>query len=101
MKEMPAYTTGWYVYTAPEGVSSINFILTTKAGASDADKLTADIKDVTSDVYYRVSDGTASVTDNRPGNDNSFEPELESADENCVFLESSTKSYIYAFSSSN
>ena len=101
MKEMPAYTTGWYVYTAPEGVSSINFILTTKAGASDADKLTGDIKDVTSDVYYRVSDGTASVTDNRPGNDNSFEPELESADENCVFLESSTKSYIYAFSSSN
>ena len=101
MKEMPAYTTGWYVYTAPEGVSSINFILTTKAGASDADKLTADIKDVTSDVYYRVSDGTASVTDNRPGNDNSFEPELESVDENCVFLESSTKSYIYAFSSSN
>lgn len=101
MKEMPAYTSGWYVYTAPEGVSSINFILTTKAGASDADKLTADIKDVSSDVYYMVSGGTASVTDNRPGNDNSFEPELESADENCVFLESSTKSYIYAFSSSN
>ncbi len=101
MKEMPAYTTGWYVYTAPEGVSSINFILTTKAGASDADKLTANIKDVTSDVYYKVSDGTASVTDNRPGNDNSFEPELESADENCVFLESSTKSYIYAFSAAN
>lgn len=101
MKEMPAYTTGWYVYTAPEGVSSINFILTTKAGASDADKLTDDIKDVTSDVYYKVSDGTASVTDNRPGNDNSFEPELESADENCVFLESSTKSYIYAFSTAN
>ena len=101
MKEMSSYTSGWYVYTAPEGVSSINFILTTKAGASDADKLTADIKDVTSDVYYRVSDGTAAVTDNRPGNDNSFEPELESADENCVFLESSTKSYIYAFSAAN
>ncbi len=101
MKEMSSYTSGWYVYTAPEGVSSINFILTTKAGARDADKLTANIKDVTSDVYYMVSGGTASVTDNRPGNDNSFEPELESADENCVFLESSTKSYIYAFSSSN
>ena len=101
MKEMSSYTSGWYVYTAPEGVSSINFILTTKAGASDADKLTANIKDVTSDVYYRVSDGTAAVTDNRPGNDNSFEPELESADENCVFLESSTKSYIYAFSAAN
>ena len=101
MKEMSSYTSGWYVYTAPEGVSSINFILTSKAGASDADKLSADIKDVTSDVYYKVSDGTASVTDNRPGNDNSFEPELESADENCVFLESSTKSYIYAFSAAN
>ena len=101
MKEMPSYTSGWYVYTAPEGVSSINFILTTKAGASDADKLTANIEDVTSDVYYKVSGGTASVTVNRPGNDNSFEPELESVDENCVFLESSTKSYIYAFSSSN
>lgn len=101
MKEMSSYTSGWYVYAAPEGVSSINFILTTKANASDADKLTANIKDVTSDVYYKVSDGTASVTDNRPGNDNSFEPELESADENCVFLESSTKSYIYAFSAAN
>ena len=101
MKEMSSYTSGWYVYTAPEGVSSINFILTTKAGASDADKLTANIKDVTSDVYYKVSDGTASVTDNRPGNDNSFEPELESTDENCVFLESSSKSYIYAFSAAN
>ena len=101
MKEMSSYTSGWYVYTAPEGASSINFILTTKANASDADKLTANIEDVTSDVYYMVSDGTASVTDNRPGNDNSFEPELESADENCVFLESSTKSYIYAFSAAN
>ncbi len=77
MNKMSAYTSGWYVYTAPEGVSSINFILTTKAGANDADKLTADIKDVSSDVYYKVSDGTASVTDNRPGNDNSFEPEWE------------------------
>jgi hypothetical protein len=28
------------VYTAPEGVSSINFILTTKAGASDAEYYT-------------------------------------------------------------
>lgn len=101
MKAMSAYKSGWYVYTAPEGVSSINFILTTKAGASDSDKLTGNVTDVTSDVYYKVSGGSATVTDNRPGNDNSFEPELESADENCVFLESSTKSYIYAFSAAN
>ena len=99
MKAMSAYKSGWYVYTAPEGVSSINFILTTKAGASDSDKLTGNVTDVTSDVYYKVSGGSATVTESRPGDIvTTFEPELESADENCVFLESSTKSYIYAYS---
>ena len=99
MKAMSAYKSGWYVYTAPEGVSSINFILTTKAGASDNDKLTGNVTDVTSDVYYKVSGGSATVTESRPDdNVTTFEPELESADENCVFLESSTKSYIYAYS---
>ena len=99
MKAMSAYKNGWYVYTAPEGVSSINFVLTTKAGASGSDKLTGDVTDVTSDVYYKVSGGSATVTESRPDdNVTTFEPELESADENCVFLESSTKSYIYAYS---
>lgn len=99
MKAMSAYKNGWYVYTAPEGVSSINFVLTTKAGASDSDKLTGNVTDVTSDVYYKVSGGSATVTESRPDdNVTTFEPELESADENCVFLESSTKSYIYAYS---
>lgn len=55
---------GWYVYTAPAGVSTINFILTSTAGG---DKLTTvDVTNVTSDVYYAVNGSSASVTTERP-----------------------------------
>lgn len=63
-KAMTATTySGWYCYTAPAGVSSFNFILQQSAGGN---KLTSDIKDVTSDVYYVVNGNTASETINRP-----------------------------------
>lgn len=63
-KAMTATTySGWYCYTAPAGVSSFNFILQQSAGGN---KLTSDIKDVTSDVYYEVNGNTASETNNRP-----------------------------------
>ena len=63
-KAMTATTySGWYCYTAPAGVSSFNFILQQSAGGN---KLTSDIKDVTSDVYYEVNGNTASETSNRP-----------------------------------
>lgn len=57
---------GWYVYKAPAGVSTINFILTTTAGANDSQKLTGNVEGVTSDVYYAVNGSSASVTTERP-----------------------------------
>lgn len=57
---------GWYVYTAPAGVSTINFILTTTAGTNDSQKLTGNVEGVTSDVYYAVNGSSASVTTERP-----------------------------------
>lgn len=62
-KAMTASSDGWYVYTAPAGVSPINFILTSTAGG---DKLTADVTNVTSDVYYAVNGSSAAETSERP-----------------------------------
>lgn len=57
---------GWYVYNVPAGVGSVNFILTTTAGANDSQKLTGNVTNVTSDVYYAVNGSSASVTTERP-----------------------------------
>lgn len=56
----------WYVYTVPAGVSSVNFILTTTAGANDNQKLTGNVTNVTSDVYYAVNGSSATETTERP-----------------------------------
>lgn len=60
-----AQKTSWYVYNAPDGVSSINFILK-KSGGSDGDKLTTKDQSASSNVYYEVSGSSASITSNRP-----------------------------------
>lgn len=84
---------GWYSYTAPAGVSSFNFILQQSAGGN---KLTGDIKNVTSDVYYVVSGSSADVTADRPDNNGSGttttsgnEPWLDKKGEISVFFETS------------
>ena len=94
-KAMTASSTGWYVYTLPAGVTSYNFILTTKAGASDKEKLTGNVENVTGTVYYKVSGSSASETTDRPSGDTPtpgptpYEPTLNSADEISVFFETS------------
>lgn len=93
-KAMTATTySGWYSYTAPAGVSSFNFILQQSAGGN---KLTGDIKNVTSDVYYVVSGSSADVTADRPDNNGSGttttsgnEPWLDKKGEISVFFETS------------
>lgn len=93
-KAMTATTySGWYSYTAPAGVSSFNFILQQSAGGN---KLTGDIKNVTSDVYYMVSGSSADVTADRPDNNGSGttttsgnEPWLDKKGEISVFFETS------------
>lgn len=93
-KAMTATTySGWYSYTAPAGVSSFNFILQQSAGGN---KLTGDIKNVTSDVYYVVSGSSADVTADRPDNNGSSttttsgnEPWLDKKGEISVFFETS------------
>jgi len=60
-----AQKTSWYVYNAPDGVSSINFILK-KSGGSDGDKLTTKDQSASSNVYYEVSGSSASKTSNGP-----------------------------------
>ena len=63
-KAMTATTSGWYSYVAPAGVDKFNFILQKSAGG---EKLTADVTDVTSDVYYKVEGDGAAATSDRPG----------------------------------
>lgn len=77
---------GWYVYTAPAGVSSINFILTSMAGGS---KLTGDVTNVTSDVYYAVNGSSASETTDRP--------EIVSEDVYVYFLNKSNYEKVYCY----
>jgi len=60
-----AQKTSWYVYNAPDGVSSINFILKKVSGGDDGDKLTSE-QSASSDVYYVVSGSSASKTSNGP-----------------------------------
>lgn len=97
-KTMTASSTGWYVYTAPAGVSPINFILTSTAGG---DKLTGDVKGVTADIYYAVNGSSATETTERPNGSGSTttdsEITLENNDEISVFFETSGSETPYVY----
>ena len=88
-KAMTAYATGWYVYNVPAGVSSVNFILTTTAGANDSQKLTGNVTNVTSDVYYAVNGSSASETTERP--------DIVSEDVYVYFLNKSNWEKVYCY----
>lgn len=77
---------GWYVYTAPAGVSSINFILQQSAGGN---KFTGNVMNVTSDVYYAVNGSSASVTTERP--------DIVSEDVYVYFLNKSNWEKVYCY----
>lgn len=77
---------GWYVYTAPSGVSSINFILQQSAGGN---KFTGNVMNVTSDVYYAVNGSSASVTTERP--------DIVSEDVYVYFLNKSNWEKVYCY----
>lgn len=77
---------GWYVYTAPTGVSSINFILQQSAGGN---KLTGNVESVTSDVYYAINGSSASVTTERP--------DIVSEDVYVYFLNKSNWEKVYCY----
>ncbi len=99
--QMTASTTysGWYEWSTTEA-SSFNIIFNNGSGSQ-----TGNIEGITADVYYTYDGSTTATVTTKPDGGNEpgtgYEPELTSADENCVFLESNTYSYIYAFSSSN
>lgn len=85
-------STKWYVYKAPSGVSSINFLLKSASGGNDSYKLTDDVKNVTKTVFYSVSGGKASTTDDRPSSYDS--------DGIYVYVKSSSVPYIYVWDNS-
>lgn len=97
-KAMTAFFTGWYVYTAPAGVSPINFILTSTAGG---DKLTDDVKGVTADVYYAVNGSSATETTERPDGSGTTTTDseimLDNSDEISVFFETSGSETPYVY----
>jgi len=97
-KAMTASSTGWYVYTAPAGVSPINFILTSTAGG---DKLTGDVEGVTADVYYAVNGSSATATTERPDGSGSTTTDseimLDNSDEISVFFETSGSETPYVY----
>ncbi len=106
-KAMTATTSGWYSYVAPAGVDKFNFILQKSAGG---EKLTGDVTDVTSDVYYKVEGDGAAATSDRPGSTSNpdptpsaSEPYLDSKDEISVFFETSGSEtpYVWVWDSSN
>lgn len=76
-------STKWYVYKAPSGATSISFIIQ----SSSRDNLSGDIKDVTSNMFYSVSDNK--VTSDRPS---SYD-----TDGINVYVESSSVPYIYVW----
>lgn len=98
-KAMTATTySGWYSYTAPAGVSSFNFILQQSAGGN---KLTGDIKNVTSNVYYVVSGSSATETTERPNGSGTTTTDseimLDNSDEISVFFETSGSETPYVY----
>lgn len=112
-KAMTASTSGWYSYVAPAGVDKFNFILQKSAGGT---KLTDDVTDVTSDVYYKVEGDGAAATSDRPDSTHNpdpnpnpnptpsaSEPYLDSKDEISVFFETSGSEtpYVWVWDSSN
>ena len=88
-------SSSWYVYNAPKGVSSISFILKSVSGADDSKKLTGkDDVSASSDVYYKVSGSSASVTSDRPN----FKDDGSTIS---VYVEASSAPYIYVWYTQN
>jgi hypothetical protein len=86
-------SSSWYVYNAPKGVSSISFILKSVSGADNSKKLTGDVS-TSSDVYYKVSGSSASVTNDRPN----FKDDGSTIS---VYVEASSAPYIYVWYTQN
>lgn len=108
IKAMTASTSGWYSYVAPAGVTKFNFIL--RSGLSGDNKLTGDVTGVTGDVYYKVENGKADVTSDRPSVKPNPNPDptpdptpsndevyLEDKDEISVFFETSGTETPYVY----
>ncbi len=82
-------TSGWYVYKAPSGVTSISFIIQ----SSSRDNLSGNITDVTSNKFYSVSGNKAAETLDRPS---SYD-----TDGINVYVESSSAPYIHVWYDAN